>query len=234
MSRAGDQPEISQSGPAGTPPGSASETATVARSGVSWRALAIGLVLVVIVCFVVCWSELIITRIQIGFLQMPPVAMGLFFFIVLANGQMRKISRRLGLRAAELLMIYCMMVVAAMISSRGVMEKVIPMLVTPNYYANSSNRWQELWYITLPGMRHMLLFSAVMQIAGSFSISSIVQQLAGYPTIGYAADTIVSYLSDVGTVKYEMGYASALSVILFLMMMVTRLITGRLLNKTGR
>ncbi len=95
------------------------------------------------------------------------------------------------------------------------------------------NRWQELFYITLPGMKNMLLFSAVMQIAGSFSISGIIQQLAGYPTVGYAADTIVSYMNDVGTVKYEMGYASALSVILFLMMVGTRWITGKLLDKTG-
>lgn len=96
------------------------------------------------------------------------------------------------------------------------------------------SRWQELWYITLPGMKHMLLFSAVMQIASAFSISSVIQQLAGYPTVGYAADTIVSYLSDVGTVKYEMGYASALSVVLFLLMVATRWITNMLINKTGR
>lgn len=96
------------------------------------------------------------------------------------------------------------------------------------------NRWQELWYITLPDMKHMLLFSAVMQIAGSFSISGIIQQLAGYPTVNYAADTIVSYLSDVGNVKYEMGYASALSVVLFALMIVTRGLTNKLLNKTGR
>ena len=95
------------------------------------------------------------------------------------------------------------------------------------------NRWQELWYITLPGMKHMLLFSAVMQISSAFSISSIIQQLAGYPTVGYAADTIVSYLNDVGTVKYEMGYASALSVILFLLMVLTRWITNKLINKAG-
>lgn len=96
------------------------------------------------------------------------------------------------------------------------------------------NRWQELWYITLPGMKNMLLFSAVMQIASAFSISGIIQSLAGYPTVGYAADTIVSYLADVGTVKYEMGYASALSVILFLLMVGTRWITNKFINKMGR
>ena len=96
------------------------------------------------------------------------------------------------------------------------------------------NRWQELWYITLPSMKHMLLFSAVMQIASAFSISNIITTLAGYPTVGYAADTIVSYLTDVGSVKYEMGYASALSVILFAMMFGTRTLIVRLLKKVGQ
>ncbi len=96
------------------------------------------------------------------------------------------------------------------------------------------NRWQELWYITLPSMQHILLFSAVMQIASSFSVSAIAVQLAGYPSVGYSVDTIVSYLSDVGTVKYEMGYAAALSVILFLMMAVTRWIIGKIIAAIGR
>lgn len=96
------------------------------------------------------------------------------------------------------------------------------------------SRWHELWYITLPGMKHMLLFSAVMQIASAFSISGTITALAGYPTVGYAADTIVSYLSDVGGVKYEMGYASALSVVLFLMMFLTRTIVNKLLKRTGQ
>lgn len=96
------------------------------------------------------------------------------------------------------------------------------------------NRWQELWYITLPSMQHILLFSAVMQIASSFSVSAIAVQLAGYPSVGYAVDTIVSYLSDVGTVKYEMGYAAALSVILFLMMALTRWIIGKVIAALGR
>ena len=96
------------------------------------------------------------------------------------------------------------------------------------------NRWQELWYITLPGMRNMLFFSAVMQIASAFSISNIVTTLAGYPTVGYAADTVVSYLTDIGSVRYEMGYASALSVVLFIVMFATRGITVKLLKKVGQ
>ena len=96
------------------------------------------------------------------------------------------------------------------------------------------NRWQELWYITLPAMENMLLFSAVMQIASAFSIGSLCTTLVGYPSVNYTADTIVSYLTDVGTTKYEMGYACAISVILFLMMALTRALIGKLLRRVGR
>ena len=92
------------------------------------------------------------------------------------------------------------------------------------------NRWQELRFITLPAMHHMLLFSAVMQIQSSFSVSAIAIELAGYPSAGHAVDTIVSYLTDVATVRYEMGYAAAISVVLFLMMVLTRLIVGKVLK----
>lgn len=96
------------------------------------------------------------------------------------------------------------------------------------------SRWQELWYITLPTMKHMLLFSAVMQIASAFSISGIAIQLAGFPSVEYAADTIVSHMQDLGTVRYELGYASSVAVILFLMMVLFRLIIGKLLNMAGK
>ena len=92
------------------------------------------------------------------------------------------------------------------------------------------NRWQELWYITLPSMKNMLLFSAVMQIQSSFSAGAISTAMAGYPSVGYSADMIVQYMSDVGTTKFEMGYASSLSVILFIMMAASRLLIGKLLS----
>ena len=92
------------------------------------------------------------------------------------------------------------------------------------------NRWQELWYITLPEMKHMLLFSAVMQIQSSFSIGMIAVQLAGFPSVNHSADTIVAHMLDVGTVRYEMGYASAIAVFLFVLMGLTRILIGKLLN----
>ena len=92
------------------------------------------------------------------------------------------------------------------------------------------NRWQELLYITLPAMQHMLLFSAVMQIQSSFSVSAIAIQLVGFPSVGYAGDTIVSHLTDVGTVRYELGYASAIALVLFAMMLLTRMIIGKIIS----
>ena len=92
------------------------------------------------------------------------------------------------------------------------------------------NRWQELRYITLPAMSHMLLFSAVMQIQSSFSVSAIAVTLAGYPSKSNAVDTIVSLMQDMATVRYELGYASAIAVVLFIMMVTTRLIVGKALT----
>ena len=96
------------------------------------------------------------------------------------------------------------------------------------------NRWQELWFITLPSMKSMLLFGAVMQIQASFSVSQIAIALAGFPSVNHAADTLVTHLIDVGTVRYEMGYAAALSVFLFAVMAVSRIAIGKLLNMMGR
>lgn len=96
------------------------------------------------------------------------------------------------------------------------------------------NRWQELRYITLPSMSHMLLFSAVMQIQSSFSISAVAVELAGYPSVQHTVDTIVTHMSDMATVRYELGYASAIAVVLFVMMAVTRFAVGKILGMVSK
>ena len=96
------------------------------------------------------------------------------------------------------------------------------------------SRWQELRFITLPAMQHMLLFSAVMQIQSSFSVSAIAIELAGFPSTQYAVDTIVSHMTDMATVRFEYGYASAIAVVLFLMMAGTRMLIGKVLSLIGR
>lgn len=96
------------------------------------------------------------------------------------------------------------------------------------------NRWYELWYITLPSMKSILLFGAVMQIQSAFSIGTLAQQLTGFPSVNYSVDTIVTHIMDVGTSRYELGYASALSVFLFLIMMLARFAVGKMISATGK
>ena len=93
------------------------------------------------------------------------------------------------------------------------------------------SRWQELWHITLPSMKPQLMFGAVMQIASSFGAGSVCSALAGFPSTNYAAHTVVLHAQDVGTLRYEMGYASAVSVVLFLVMIVTKTVIGAVLKE---
>lgn len=96
------------------------------------------------------------------------------------------------------------------------------------------SRWHELWYLTLPSMKSILLFGAVMQIQAMFSIGAVVTALAGYPSVDNSVDTLVSYISDIGTTQYEMGYAAALSVLLFAIMAIFRVLVGNLLKLLGK
>jgi len=114
--------------------------------GISFRALLIGICLVILICFIVSYAELVITYIQIGFLQFPPAVIGVFFFLVMASRLVRRFNQRLALAPHELMLIYCMMLVASMISSRGIMEKLIPALIAVNYFANESNGWADLFF----------------------------------------------------------------------------------------
>ncbi|MGO4109774.1 carbohydrate ABC transporter permease [Paenibacillus sp. YAF4_2] len=95
------------------------------------------------------------------------------------------------------------------------------------------NRWQELWFITLPSMRPQLLFGAVLQITASFAVADVSIALAGFPSVNYAAHTIVTHLMDYGTIRFEMGYASAIATVLFLIMVGANKLTQKLLRKVG-
>ena len=96
------------------------------------------------------------------------------------------------------------------------------------------NRWQELWYITLPNMKPMLMFGAVMAITNSFAVGDVTSALAGMPSTDYAAHTVVNHLVDYGTIRFEMGYASAIATVLFITMVGCNKIVQNLLRKVGR
>ncbi len=96
------------------------------------------------------------------------------------------------------------------------------------------NRWQELWYVTLPTMKPQLMFGAVLSITGSFGFGGIVTALAGFPSVNYAAHTIMHHLDDYGGQRWEVGYSSAISFLLFLMMIGANMAVTKILSKVGQ
>jgi len=113
------------------------------------------------------------------------------------------------------------------------LQNVDPTLYEAGAIDGIRNRWQELWYITLPSMRPQLMFGAVIQITTTFAVADVSMAIAGFPSVQYAAHTIVTHLIDYGTIRFEMGYASAIATILFLIMMLTNLLVQKLLRKVG-
>ena len=95
------------------------------------------------------------------------------------------------------------------------------------------NRWQELWYITLPSMKPQLMFGAVMAITSSFGFGGVVTALCGFPSVDYAAHTIMHHLDDYGGQRFEIGYSSTIAVILFLVMIGANMLVKKVLSKVG-
>ena len=101
------------------------------------------------------------------------------------------------------------------------------------YVDGVRNRWQELYHITLPSMKPMLLFGAVMSITTAFNVSDVPRMLCGYPSTDYAARTVVTHLFDYGFSRFEMGYASAIATLLFLVMILSKKAVAALLGRVG-
>ena len=96
------------------------------------------------------------------------------------------------------------------------------------------NRWQELWFITLPQLKPQLMFGAVMSITGAFTVGNVGAMLCGNPSTEYAVHTLVNHMTDYATVKYEFGYACAIATLLFLAMRACNELIKLLLKNVGR
>ena len=95
------------------------------------------------------------------------------------------------------------------------------------------NRWQELWYVTLPNMKPQLMFGAIMSITNSFGFGAVVTALCGFPSVDYAAHTIMHHLDDYGGQRFEIGYSSAIAVVLFAVMVGSNLLVKKVISKVG-
>ncbi|MCR4781060.1 MAG: sugar ABC transporter permease [Ruminiclostridium sp.] len=93
------------------------------------------------------------------------------------------------------------------------------------------NRGQELIYVTVPAMGPQLMFAAVMQITSSFTAGDIGRSLTAFPTTDYAGHTIMTHAFDYGSIRYEMGYSSAICFVLFATMLIANWAIKKLLGK---
>lgn len=83
------------------------------------------------------------------------------------------------------------------------------------------NKFQEMFYITIPTMKPQMLFGAVMAIVTTFQSGAIGVQLAGAnPTPQYAGQLMLNHIEDYGLQRYEMGYAATVSVALLLVIYI--------------
>lgn len=85
------------------------------------------------------------------------------------------------------------------------------------YIDGVKNRFQEIIYVTIPEAKPQMLFGAVMSIVGTFQASGIGTALSGSnPTPNYAGQLIATHAEDYGFLRYEMGYAAAISIVLLI------------------
>lgn len=96
------------------------------------------------------------------------------------------------------------------------------------------NRWQELWYVTLPSMKPQLMFGAILSITSAFGFGDVVTALCGYPSVEYKAHTIMHHLNDYYGMRFEVGYASAIAVVLFVIMIGANMLVTKMISKVGQ
>lgn len=92
------------------------------------------------------------------------------------------------------------------------------------------SRYQELKWITLPMMKPQLLFGAITAITNAFGVFDVAVSIAGFPSPNYAGHTIVAHLYDYAFVRFQMGYASAIATVLFVITFVIGRIIMRALS----
>lgn len=114
--------------------------------GISPLTVPIGLALTYGAIWIVAYSELVVKQIQIAICQFSPIALGMTFIVAVTNYILSALLRRTLLKPSDIVTIYVMVAIGTMIASRGLMEKLIPVMVAINYYATPENRWVETFY----------------------------------------------------------------------------------------
>ncbi len=109
-----------------------------------------------------------------------------------------------------------------------------PQLYEAAYIDGMKNRFQEIVHVTIPSIKPQMLFGAVMAVVNTFQAGAIGVELSGSnPTPNYNGQLIINHIQDYGYIRYEMGYAAAISVVLLLFIYMVSKVIGKLLSSKG-
>lgn len=161
------------------------------------------------------------------------------------NGYMNAILLKLGviseavqwLQSGDYLM--PIMILVTIWSSMGIgflsmlsgILNIDPQLYEAAYMDGMKNRFQEIIHVTMPSIKPQMLFGAVMAVVNTFQAGAIGVELSGSnPTPNYNGQLIINHIQDYGYIRYEMGYAAAISVVLLLIIYIISKVIGKLLN----
>lgn len=128
------------------------------------RALAVALPLLVGICFISVYADMVAKNVQFGVLQLAPPAVVALFFLALVNRLLGRLLRREILSGPDLVVIYAMLLVGVMVSTRGVIEKLIPPLAYLPYFSKENNRLNELITQHLPAWAMPFTPSATLEL----------------------------------------------------------------------
>lgn len=207
-----------------------------------------------ILSFVIAWfinEQNRFVRTIVTFIVYSPALAGNIFFIWLyifssdSRGFLNDLLLKLGLISdpvewlsnTEYSFTIVMIVIIWMSFGTGFLSFVSGLKVLNRSYFEAAaidglkNRWQELYYVTFPQMGPQLMFGAVMSISGAFAVGSVNQALTGMPSTDYCTHTILLHMTDYATTRFEMGYASAIAVVLFIMMLLFYMIVHKVVSK---
>ncbi len=120
---------------------------------------------------------------------------------------------------------------AGFLSLRAGFQNIDATLYEAGAIEGIQNRFQELFTITIPAMGNSLLFAAVLAISGAFTVGGVGSALCGMPSTDYAVHTIMNHAQDYGSIRYEMGYASAICMVLFIVMLIFNQLVRKVLSK---
>lgn len=120
------------------------------RTWLAIRAYLFGLIGIVIISYLTAWADLQAKTIQISIHQFPPSVIAVFFLLIMGAKAIRRVRRHWGLSGSEWLTIYAMMLLGAMLSSRGLMERLLPLMVGVNYFADPTNNWASMYFRYIP------------------------------------------------------------------------------------